>query len=83
MGKTVKMSFEGNNLQEIGNGLKIYDFIKKLDPRGQFAPTLGQYTCACILQIYSKFFFSETIKAKLYMKNLQEEGINVLIKKSR
>ena len=62
------------------NGLKIYESEKNLDPRGQSAPTLGHYTC--ILQKYSKIFFSETalpIKAKFYMKHLQEEGTNVFI----
>ena len=51
-----------------------------MDPRGWSAPTPGQYTC--ILQIYSKIFFSETtrpIKAKFYMKHQWEVGINVFI----
>ena len=45
---------------------------EKLDPRGQPAPTPGQYTC--ILQKYSKIFFETAwlIKAKFYMKYLQE-----------
>ena len=53
-----------------GNGqmdFKIDDSEKNLDPRDLSAPTPWQYTC--ILQRYSKSFFSETawpIKAKLY-----------------
>ena len=53
---------------------------KNLDPRGWSAPILGQYTC--ILQKYSKIFFSETtwpIKAQFYRKHLWEGGINVFI----
>ena len=52
---------------------------KTLEPRGQSAPTLGQ--CSCILQKYSKIF-SETawpIKAKFYMKHLQDVGTNVFM----
>ena len=45
MGKSVKMSFVGKNLQEMGNGLKIDDSEKNLDPRGLSAPIPGQYTC--------------------------------------
>ena len=74
------MSFERQILQEMGNGLKVGNSEKKLDPRGWSAPTPGQYTC--ILQKYSKIFFSETtwlIKAKFYMKHLWEGGINVFI----
>ena len=51
-----------------------------MDHRGWSAPTPGQYTC--ILQKYSKIFFSEAtwpIKAKFYREHLWEGGINVFI----
>ena len=78
--KLLKYHLKGITFRKWANGLKIYDSEKKLDPRGQSAPTLGQYTC--ILQKCSNTFFSETalpIKAKIYMKHLQEKGINVFI----
>ena len=63
------------------NGLKVGNSEKKkLDHRGWSAPTPGQYTC--ILQKYSKIFFSETtwpIKATFYRKHLWKGGINVFI----
>ena len=44
MGKVVKMSFEGKNLQEkLANGLKIYDALN-LDHMGWSAPTPGRCT---------------------------------------
>ena len=53
------MSFEGNNLQEMGKWQSTY-----------------------VLQKYSKIFLCESalpIKAKFYMKHLQEEGTSVFI----
>ena len=78
MGKIVKISFERQNFS--GNGLKVGNSEKNLDPKGLSAPTPGQYTC--ILQNYSKILFSETtwpIKAKIYRKHLWEGEINVFI----
>ena len=74
------MSFESKSCRKWANGLKVGNSEKNLDPRGWSAHTPGQYTC--ILQKYSKIFFSETtwpIKAKFYRKHLWEGGINVFI----
>ena len=40
MGKIVKMSCEGKDLMEIGQMDRIFMILKKMDPRGMFAPTL-------------------------------------------
>ena len=83
MGKIVKMSFERLTCRKWANRLKVGNSEKNLDPRGWSAPIPGQYTC--ILQKYSKIFFSETawpIKAKFYMKHLWEGGTNLFINNS-
>ena len=80
MGKIVKMSFERQILQEMGKWTEGGNSENKLDPRGWSARTPGQYTC--LLQKYSKIFFSETtwpIKAKFCRKHPWEWGINVFI----
>ena len=79
-GKLLKCLLKGKSCRKWANGLKIGNSEKHLDPRGWSAPTLGQYTC--ILQKYSKIFFSQTtepIKAKIYRKHLWEGIINVFI----
>ncbi|MEW8543574.1 MAG: hypothetical protein AB2693_08555 [Candidatus Thiodiazotropha sp.] len=43
MGKTVKMSFEGKNFQEIANGQDIDYSEEKNGPRASFAPLLGLF----------------------------------------
>ena len=70
-GKLLKCHLKGKSCRKRANGLKVGNSEKNLVPRGWSAPTLGQYTC--ILQKYSKIFFSETtwpIKTKFYMKHL-------------
>ena len=79
-GKLLKCHLNGKSCRKWANGLKVGNSEKNLDPRGWSAPTPGQYTC--ILQKYSKIFFSETtwpIKAKFYRKHLWEGVINVFI----
>ena len=54
--------------------------LKKLDPRGSYAPTPGQYTCT--LPKYLNIISSETawpITAKFYVKHQQEGLTNVCI----
>ena len=79
-GKLLKCHLKGKSCRTWANGLKVGNSEKNLDPRGWSAPTQGQYTC--ILQKYTKIFFSETtwpIKAQFYRKHLWEGGINVFI----
>ena len=69
MGQIGKISFEGKNLQEVGQ--EFMTLKKTLDPRGQSAQTLGEL-CTCKLP---KIFFPETawpFKAKFYSRGLKE-----------
>ena len=54
MGKIVKMSFEGQNLQLIGKWTEVLCFQKDIDSRGCSDPALGLYTC--ILPFWSNKF---------------------------
>ena len=79
-GKLLKCHLKGKTCRKWANGLKVGNSEKKLDPRGWSAPTPGQYTC--ILQKYSKIFFSDTtwpIKAIYGRKHLWEGGTIVFI----
>ena len=72
------MSCEGKK-RTLANGMKIYDYEKKMDPMGLAAHNPGQY--ACVLPSYSKIFseIARPIKAKFYIKHLYEMGINMYI----
>ena len=53
MGKIVKMSFEGQNLQLIGKWTAVLCFQKEIDSRGCSDPALGLYTCIILVkQVY-------------------------------
>ena len=76
MRKIVKMSFERKNHAGNGQMNRRYLILKKWTPGIGMPPPRGNYTC--ILQQYSKIFFSETawqIRAKLQV----EERMNVYI----
>ena len=79
-GKLLKCHLKGKSCRKWENGLKVGNSEKYLDLRGWSAHTRGQYTC--ILQKYSKIFFSETtwpVKAQYYRKHLWEGEINMFI----
>ena len=44
MGKSVKMSFVGKNLQEMGKWTEVLCFQKEIDSRGCSDPALGLYS---------------------------------------
>ena len=44
MGKIVKMSFEGQNLQYIGKWTEVLCFQKEIDSKGCSDPALGLYS---------------------------------------
>ena len=66
----------------IGDEIGLVVGIGLLVGIGLFGGTGPVVRFTCILQKYSKIFFSETtwpIKAKFYRKHLWEGGINVFI----
>ena len=57
MGKTFIKSFEVKILQEIVSRTEYFKMIlKKVEPKGLYGPTPGQYTCLLInLLVYSTY----------------------------
>ena len=61
MGKTVRKSFNGRNLQHMTRVTKGLCVYKNSEPKGLSAPAQGLYTCIKSLKMYIKSDFEEII----------------------
>ena len=68
MGKTVRKSFNGRNLQQMTKMTKGLCLYKNSDPKGLSAPAPGLYTCIKHEQLCIKSDF------KIFFLNLQQMG---------
>ena len=75
MGKIVKMSFEGQNLQYIGKWTEVLCFQKEIDSKGCSDPALGlYYTIIDFNEVYIRIYLPD----KNYIHRGRQAEVNII-----